>query len=154
VKSTSYILTNKTIRYKIYGIIGALLTLIIPYIIMKTNPHIESSQSFCPFKLLTGLPCPGCGITKSIVFFYQGDIYKSLYYHILGPVVVLFSILLILLLVTEIITQRDYFNSTIFYNKNLAYALGIMLGIYHLIRTIYFIYGHSLHEIMKESVWG
>ena len=27
----------------------------------------------CPFKLLTGLPCPGCGSTQAWIGFFQGD---------------------------------------------------------------------------------
>lgn len=77
---------------KILGIIGAVITLVIPFFLMlhNQNNHLETDQSLCPFKMLTGFPCPGCGITKSLVYFYEGDLYKSLYYHILGPFVVLF----------------------------------------------------------------
>ena len=27
----------------------------------------------CPFRLLTGLSCPGCGVTRMIVHIFQGD---------------------------------------------------------------------------------
>ena len=47
------------------------------------NRHIETEQSLCPFKLLTGFPCPGCGITKSMIFLYEGDFLKSIYYSLL-----------------------------------------------------------------------
>ena len=71
--------------------------------------HLETAQSFCPFKMLTGFPCPGCGITKSLVYFYEGDIYKSLYYHILGPFVIFFCIITIVVLATELITKKRIF---------------------------------------------
>ena len=71
----------KRIR-KLYGIVGALAILAIPYFIMiqSENNNIETAQSLCPFKMLTGFPCPGCGITKSLIFFYEGDFLKSIYY--------------------------------------------------------------------------
>ena len=114
--------------------------------------HLETAQSFCPFKMLTGFPCPGCGITKSLVYFYEGDIYKSLYYHILGPFVIFFCIITIVVLATELITKKEYFNS-LFFNKKLAYGLGILLATYHFIRIIYFIKNNSIDEILKQSIW-
>lgn len=39
--------------------------------------HLETDQSLCPFKMLTGFPCPGCGITKSLVYLYEGDLQKA-----------------------------------------------------------------------------
>ncbi len=44
-----------------------------------------SSPFFCPFRTLTGIPCPGCGMTRSFLALAQGDLSGSLSYHILGP---------------------------------------------------------------------
>jgi Protein of unknown function (DUF2752) len=150
---TSYT-NNKAAKRKIYGIIGALITLIIPFVLLLNNAdhHLESSQSFCPFKMLTGFPCPGCGITKSLVSFYEGDIYKSFSYHLFGPFVIAFCVFIIALLSTELITRKEYFN-TWFYNKKLAYGLGIFLALYHSSRLIYFIYSNSWDSIAQESIW-
>ena len=151
--STNYI-TNTRYKRKVYGIIGALITLVIPYFLLlhNGNHHLETDQSFCPFKMLTGFPCPGCGITKSLVYFYAGDIYKSLGYHILGPFVIAFCLLTIIVLTTELITKKEYFNQWL-YNKKLAYGLGIFLFCYHLIRLGFFIYDNSWNSIIHESIW-
>lgn len=38
------------------------------------NPGtIESGPILCPFRLMTGLPCPGCGLTRSWVYVAHGD---------------------------------------------------------------------------------
>ncbi len=134
------------------GIAGAIIILAFPYVIMLTNPHVEMSQSFCPMKMLTGLPCPGCGITKSLVFAYQGDVYKSISYHILGFPAIIACIIAIVVLSMEIITGKEYFHS-ILHSRRLAYFLAYLLGGYHLIRTIIFIYHHSLTDILHESIW-
>ena len=34
---------------------------------------IESGPVLCPFRLLTGLPCPGCGLTRSWVYLVHGQ---------------------------------------------------------------------------------
>ena len=134
------------------GIAGALITLAFPYFIVATNPHVETSQSFCPMKMLTGLPCPGCGITKSLVFAYQGEIYKSFSFHILGFPVIFACIIAVIVLSAEIITGKEYFHS-ILYSRRLAYFLAFMLGGYHLIRTVFFIFQHSWADILRESIW-
>ena len=151
---TDFITTSIKTQRKIYGIVGAVLTLMVPFflILFNQNKNLESEQSFCPFKMLTGFPCAGCGITKSLVYFYEGDLYKSFYYHILGPFVVLFCVVTIIVLTAEIITKKEYFNQYL-YNKKLAFGLGYFLATYHLIRIIYFIKNNSLDEIAKESIW-
>lgn len=151
--STSYTI-NTAAKRKIYGIIGAFITLIIPFILLLNNDshHLETDQSLCPFKMLTGFPCPGCGITKSLVYFYEGDIYKSLSFHLLGPFVIAFCVITIVLLSIELITKKEYFNSWL-YNKKLAYALGIFLAAYHLVRLVYFIYNNSWDSIVQQSIW-
>ncbi len=44
----------------------------------------------CIFKNLTGLPCPGCGITRSITSAVRGDISGSLAHHRLGLLTVIY----------------------------------------------------------------
>ena len=151
--STNYTINTQSKR-KIYGIIGALITLMIPFFLLFFNHdnHLETDQSLCPLKMLTGFPCPGCGITKSLVYFYEGDIQKSLYYHILGPLVIAFCIATITVLSAELITKKEYFNN-LFFNKKLAYGLGIFLASYHFIRIIYFIKNNSLDDILQQSIW-
>lgn len=151
--STDYIINTK-VKRKLYGIAGALITLTIPLLLLlqNGNHHLETDQSFCPFKMLTGFPCPGCGITKSLVYFYEGDIYKSLRYHILGPFVIAFCVFTIVVLTTELITQKEYFEKWL-YSRKLAYGLAIFLAAYHIIRLIYFVYDNSSDSILQQSIW-
>jgi len=114
--------------------------------------HIETDQSICPFKMITGFPCPGCGITKSLVFLYEGDFVKSIYYHLFGPLTFLFSIAAILVLSLELATKKEYFQNILF-NKKLAYVLGSTLAVYHVIRLILFISANNIDEILRQSIW-
>lgn len=38
----------------------------------------------CFFKYATGLDCPGCGLTRAVVFVFHGEIQQSLRLHLLG----------------------------------------------------------------------
>lgn len=139
---------------KFYGIAGSLSILAIPYFIMLQSnlSTIETDQSLCPFKMLTGFPCPGCGITKSIIFLYQGDLTKSVSYHLFGPFTILFCVVAIVILTAELLTKQEFFKKTI-YSTKLAYFLGAALAIYHLTRIVSFLSTNNTEDILRQSIW-
>ncbi len=52
----------------------------------------EPGVTLCPFKLLTGRPCPGCGMGHAVVAAMRGDWAASFDYHPLGlPLLVLWT---------------------------------------------------------------
>jgi hypothetical protein len=55
---------------------------------------LTSGPAFCPFKMLTGLPCPGCGLTRSAVAFLHGDLSTSAFFHPLGAPMVIAVVLI------------------------------------------------------------
>ncbi|MFI0425807.1 MAG: DUF2752 domain-containing protein [Flavobacterium sp.] len=139
---------------RILGIAGALTTLVIPFILWlnNTNHKLDNEQSFCPLKATTGFPCPSCGITKSIVYFYDGNIFKSLSYHLFGPLVVGFCLFIIVLFTVELKTKKVYFRKW-FFNRRLAYYLAVFLIVYHIIRLILFVQENTWDEIVQQSIW-
>ncbi|MFY8068672.1 MAG: DUF2752 domain-containing protein [Flavobacterium sp.] len=140
--------------YRILGITGALLTLVIPFILLLNNAgnKLDHEQSFCPLKATTGIPCMSCGITKSMVYFYDGNLVKSLDYHLFGPLLVGFCIFMIVLFLVEIKTKKVYFRKS-FLNRKLAYILAIFLIGYYIIRLFFFVQEHSWNEIVQQSIW-
>lgn len=46
--------------------------------------HIEDGPVVCPFRRLTGLPCPGCGLTRSWVYAAHGWWRESFASHPFG----------------------------------------------------------------------
>jgi hypothetical protein len=148
-------LSNNNFKlYRILGITGALLTLVIPFILLLNNAgnKLDHEQSFCPLKATTGIPCMSCGITKSMVYFYDGNLVKSLDYHLFGPLLVGFCIFMIVLFLVEIKTKKVYFRKS-FLNRKLAYILAIFLIGYYIIRLFFFVQEHSWNEIVQQSIW-
>lgn len=130
------------------------MTLLIPFFIGYFNPDnaLDNKQSFCPLKMLTGFPCPSCGITKSLVYTYEGNFLKAFHYHIYGPLVIFFCFFIIILFSIELKTKEKYL-SRFFYSKKLAYFFAITLFFYHLCRLFYFVKEHTWAEIVSESIW-
>ncbi len=46
----------------------------------------------CAFRDVTGIPCPGCGLTRSWVALLHGDLAASLGFHPLGWLVLLYAL--------------------------------------------------------------
>jgi hypothetical protein len=46
----------------------------------------------CAFRDVTGIPCPGCGLTRSWVALLHGDLAWSLRFHPLGWLVLLYAL--------------------------------------------------------------
>jgi hypothetical protein len=58
----------------------------------------------CPLKFLTGISCPSCGLTRSFLAFFNGNIELAYQYHPLGPtLVVLVAAILTMLSMKDLI---------------------------------------------------
>ena len=60
-------------------------------------PHLQVGRitlpNVCIFLRTTGLPCPGCGLTRSIVAAAHGNLALSFSYHRLGLLIFIYIIL-------------------------------------------------------------
>jgi hypothetical protein len=128
--------------------------IIFPLLLIAFNDvnKLSGEQSFCPFKLLSGFPCPGCGITKSLVFLYLGEWRQSIRFHFFGPLLV-FGILFMSLI--KIIEHRGIRMIPIkFLNeKKIALLMAVGLGVYHFYRLIIFVHRNNFDSILRESIW-
>lgn len=51
-----------------------------------------TTSTLCPFALLTGLACPGCGLTRAAVSLARGDLAASWAFHPLALLVALWAV--------------------------------------------------------------
>lgn len=90
----------------------------------------------CFFKYITNIPCPGCGLTRSILSILNLDIVSAIKYNILGIPLFITIILLNIYIIKDIIYNKK---STItLINKILTnYKIIILLLIISEIINIY-----------------
>jgi hypothetical protein len=60
-----------------------------------TPQQVEHGPVGCPFRLATGLPCPGCGLTRAWVYLAHGDLGDALRANPFGLVTMAASVALI-----------------------------------------------------------
>jgi hypothetical protein len=49
------------------------------------HPSDDGGYVFCPFRRATGVPCPGCGLTRSFCAVAKGHVERGFDLHWLGP---------------------------------------------------------------------
>ncbi len=52
----------------------------------------DDGVTVCPFALITGMACPGCGMTRAASSLIRGDFSTALGYHPLVPLIAVLSI--------------------------------------------------------------
>ncbi|MDR2748700.1 MAG: DUF2752 domain-containing protein [Bifidobacteriaceae bacterium] len=56
---------------------------------------------YCPFYYITGVPCPGCFATRSLLSLFQFDISKAFYYSAVIPFLPLFGAAMIIFYIKD-----------------------------------------------------
>jgi hypothetical protein len=60
----------------------------------------------CSFFKLTGLPCPGCGLTRACMLLLQGDVRDSVRFHAFAPIfIILISVMMLATFLPKIVTE-------------------------------------------------
>lgn len=55
------------------GALAAVSVVALGVAALQNPATIDDGPVICPFRLVTGLPCPGCGLTRSWVYLAHGD---------------------------------------------------------------------------------
>lgn len=121
---------------------------LIPFLLAVTiliGFAVFSDTSICLFKRFTGLPCPSCGMTRSYLSLFSGDIENAFFMHPLFwmiPIIaglVIFSyykkvnftkiyiLIMVLFIVVYIIRMILYFPDTYPFNYEYSSIIGRLL---------------------------
>lgn len=76
------------------------------FIVGRFNPATTGFFPVCPFHWLTGLNCPGCGLTRSFHALFHGDVSTALHFNALLPAYILLFLYLLILLGLILIRGR------------------------------------------------
>lgn len=80
----------------------------------------------CSFKHLTGVSCPGCGLTRSFHAGANLNIAQAFAFHLLGPFFLLGFIFLFLKYLVESVSGRSI---QIKYNQAISITIFIIIGV-------------------------
>lgn len=61
--------------YKIWEIVILSSILLVALLV---PPFYQGGFTLCLFRNITGLPCPGCGMTRAFLFLGHGDFYEAI----------------------------------------------------------------------------
>jgi hypothetical protein len=97
------------------------------------DPHQQGSWGFCPFRALTGLPCPGCGGLRAVNDLTNGDLVSALSSNAMAVALVLGGSLLWLGWTVQAAGGRAYLSSRALTMTALAFAAAfVVFGIFRL----------------------
>jgi hypothetical protein len=101
-------------------------------LVLALIPSEGFNVILCPMQNIFGLPCPACGITRSMSSLLNLDIWHSFKYHPLG-IIVLAAIITAL-----IVNQSDFLYIRIYKNVSVYHSLIVLFIITWLIRLVIF----------------
>lgn len=68
---------------------GLCVSLIVTGVVLVSLSALNLPSYTCPFRDVTGFPCPSCGLTRGVRLFVSGDWKAAIQLHPLSPVAVL-----------------------------------------------------------------
>ncbi|MGB0525523.1 MAG: DUF2752 domain-containing protein [Flammeovirgaceae bacterium] len=71
----------------------------------------EAGFRVCLIKRATGIPCPSCGATRSVLAVLHGDFAKAMYYNPIGFILLLIMFFAPPLIIYDLVTKKNYFFS-------------------------------------------
>lgn len=73
--------------------------------------YTHKSSGVCIFKSVTGIPCPSCGSTRSVISLISGDPMSAVRWNPFGFIIVVLMFVIPVLLAYDLV-----FNKTVLYN--------------------------------------
>ncbi len=78
---------------------GVVTTMTGAFIVGRFNPTTAGFFPVCPLYSVTGILCPGCGLTRGFHAFFHGDMLTALQFNALLPIYLFFFLYLFLALI-------------------------------------------------------
>ena len=100
------------------------------------NPTTAGFFPVCPLHAMTGLNCPGCGLTRGFHALFNGDVLGALHFNAMLPIFLAVGIYLIISLVSVVFRGRGLqFN---IFKPQLLWIFLVILVIFGIVRNLPF----------------
>src|SRR6056297_2447193 len=87
--------------------LGIILVIISGYFFLYFNSNQFETQTMCPFKLLTGMPCPACGSTRATIQILHGNFRSSILLNPFGLITNLLILISIFWMIFDVIKNKE-----------------------------------------------
>lgn len=88
-ESQPFAFTSRRLAWAVFAGLSAMFLLS-----MVWRPADESAVILCPFRSLTGLLCPGCGMTRAFCALGHGELLRAIHFNALSPLLYLSFIII------------------------------------------------------------
>jgi len=119
--------------------------------------HTDASSPFqCLFLGTTGIPCPGCGLTRSFMAIAHNNLQEAFHYHLFGPFLFFALFLVCFHLVLELSLRRSVkaFYGRLFFKRNLQFTFVGAILAYHVLRLYALFLSGELTASFEQSPLG
>ena len=106
------------VRNKLYAILAAACAAGYTWLLLTYYRNISNESDFgvCLFKQVTGIPCPSCGSTRSVLSLLRGDFAGALFWNPFGILIMLILIISPAWMIYDIVLRKE--SLYIFYNRS------------------------------------
>ncbi len=87
------------------GLVAGLAASGIATAALLSPARVDQGPVLCPFRRLTGLPCPGCGLTRSWVDLMHGHVVDAMAVHPFGAVTLALAGVLVVAVGTAVVRR-------------------------------------------------
>ncbi|MDP3399090.1 MAG: DUF2752 domain-containing protein [Bacteroidales bacterium] len=120
---------NRLYPFAVLAVVTGYAWVIINLTINKNSDL--SAPGLCLFKTVTGIPCPSCGSTRSVLSIVDGDFGQALIHNPIGFILALMLVILPPWLIFDLITGKrsmhNFYNRAEFYLKKKAIIVPLIM---------------------------
>lgn len=94
---------------KLYLILFIALVAGYTWLIFSLVNHRYEGSGVCLIKSVTGIPCPSCGSTRSVMSIINGDIASAVFYNPFGFLILILMVVLPVMLIFDLVLKKAVF---------------------------------------------